>query len=96
MLIIGSQNVHLHSSVRNIRSQNSNNIDDRSLTVTLITPSFRVLVVTNHAMTPAAKPMTAPPIQPHLFAFFQVIQSAIGTTPEPKITPINVWQRIKL
>lgn len=61
-------------------------------TVTLMTPPFRVLVVTNHAIIPAANPASAPTMQPHLFALLHVMQSAIGATPEPRITPMKVYK----
>jgi hypothetical protein len=63
---------------------------EQKLTVTLITPSLSVLVVTSHAMIPAAKPHTAPKTQPHLFARALVMQSEIGTTAPPRMTPMNV------
>jgi hypothetical protein len=56
----------------------------------LITPPFSVEVVTNHATIPATKPATDPAMQPHLFALLQVMQRAMGTTPDPRMTPINV------
>ncbi len=62
----------------------------RRLTTTFITLLFNFAVVINHAIKPAANPIREPEMQPHLFAFFQVIHNAIGITPEPRITPINV------
>ena len=61
--------------------------------MTLMTLSLRVAVVTSHAMIPAAKPETAPPMHPHLFAFFHVMANAIGTTALPRMTPMNVCAR---
>src|SRR5216683_1380176 len=58
-----------------------------------MTPPLSELVVTSHAIRPAKKPATEPPMQPHLFARDQVMQSAIGTTAEPRITPMNVCRR---
>lgn len=60
------------------------------LTTTLITLLFNFAVVTSHAIKPAANPITAPEMHPHLLAFFQVIHNAMGITPEPRITPMNV------
>lgn len=40
---------------------------------------------------PAMKPAMAPQIEPHLFAFFQLTQRAIGTTAEPRKTPMNSY-----
>lgn len=53
-----------------------------------MTPSI-ALVVPSQVAIPATKPISAPPIHPHLFALFQVIQSAMGTTAEPSATPMN-------
>ena len=61
--------------------------------MTLTTPPFRVLVVTSHAMRPAKKPAMEPPMHPHLFALLQVTQSAMGTTAEPRITPMKVYSQ---
>jgi hypothetical protein len=58
------------------------------LVVTFIAPPLRLLVVTSNAMIPAAKPITAPAMQPHLDAFFQVMARAMGTTADPSTTPI--------
>lgn len=62
------------------------------LTVTLMTELLREDVVTSQAMIPAQKPETAPAMQPHLFAFFQLTHKAIGTTAEPRTTPMNSCQ----
>ena len=58
----------------------------------MMVPPFRLLVVTSHAMIPEPNPATAPVMHPHLFALLQVMQSAIGTTAEPRITPIKVYE----
>ncbi len=58
-------------------------------TVTVSEPSFNAEVVTSHAMTPTQNPAIAPLMQPHLFAFFQVMHIAIGTTADPSTTPMN-------
>jgi hypothetical protein len=60
------------------------------LTTTSIFPPFKVEVVTNQAIMPAPNPMRLPQMQPFLLAFDQVTPRAMGTTAEPRITPINV------
>jgi len=76
-----------------LRSNLSIGIGNRYITglaATLMTLSLRMAVVTNQAIILAASPTTAPPMHPHLFAFFHVIASVIGTTALPKMTPMNV------
>ena len=87
---------HLVIPSAGLRSNLSIGIDNRwvtELTVTLITLSLRVAVVTNQATIPTVNPAIAPPMHPHLFAFFHVMASAIGTTALPKRTPMNVYGR---
>ena len=55
-----------------------------------MTPPFSVDVVTNQAMIPAKKPIMDPHIQPHLFALLQVTPRAMGTTADPRMTPMKV------
>jgi len=43
-------------------------------------------------MRPEKKPDIAPPTQSHLFARDQVMQRAMGTTADPRITPMKVYQ----
>ena len=62
----------------------------------MITPPLSALVVTSQAIRPEKKPETEPQMQPHLFALDQVMQSAIGTTPDPRITPMNVCQLLSV
>ena len=57
--------------------------------MTVNSPPFSADVVTSHAMTPAQKPEIAPAMLPHLFALPQVMHVAIGTTAEPRATPMN-------
>jgi hypothetical protein len=56
-----------------------------------MTPPFSVDVVTNQAMIPAKKPVMDPHIQPHLFALLQVTPRAMGTTADPRMTPMKVY-----
>jgi hypothetical protein len=56
-----------------------------------MTPPFSVDVVTNQAMIPARKPVIDPHIQPHLFALLQVTARAMGTTADPRMTPMKVY-----
>lgn len=62
--------------------------------MTLMVPSLSDDVVTSQAMIPAQKPATEPPMHPHLFAFFQLMDRAIGTTAEPRTTPMNSWLEV--
>jgi hypothetical protein len=57
-----------------------------------MTLPFRLLVVTNHAITPAINPAIDPPMHPHLLALDQEIAIAIGNTAEPRMTPMNVCE----
>ena len=59
-------------------------------TTTLMTRLLSVDVVTNQAISPAKKPAMDPQIHPHLFALLQVTQRAMGTTADPKMTPMKV------
>ena len=59
-----------------------------------MTPPLSVDVVTNHAMIPAKKPVMEPHIHPHLFALLQVTPKAIGTTADPRMTPMKVYRMI--
>ena len=58
-------------------------------TVTFMVLPLRADVVTSHATMPAINPAIEPPMLPHLFAFFQLMHSAMGTTAEPSTTPMN-------
>lgn len=60
--------------------------------VTVSSPPLSADVVTSHVITPAQKPETAPPMQPHLFALLQVMHIAMGTTAEPSATPMNSYE----
>lgn len=63
-------------------------------TVTLMMPPFNFAVATSQAIIPKTNPEIAPMMQPHLFAFFHVTHNAIGTTAEPRMTPILGTQLI--
>jgi hypothetical protein len=56
-----------------------------------MTPPFSVDVVTNQAMIPVKKPIMDPDTQPHLFALLQVTARAMGTTADPRMTPMKVY-----
>jgi hypothetical protein len=58
-----------------------------------MTPPLSVDVVTSQAMIPAKKPVIAPQIHPHLFALLQVTPRAMGTTADPRMTPMKVYIR---
>lgn len=58
-------------------------------------PPFNAPVVANHTTTPATNPATLPTMHPHLFALDQVTASAMGTTAEPSITPMNSCTEFK-
>jgi hypothetical protein len=55
---------------------------------TVTTPSLSLAATTRKDIMPRTRPDIAPTVQPHMFAFFQTMAQATGTTADPIKQPI--------
>jgi hypothetical protein len=58
---------------------------------TVTTPSLSLAATTRKDIMPRTRPDIAPTVQPHMFAFFQTMAQATGTTADPIKQPI--WRK---